>query len=189
MDSYQARTIHSQIYTSNIHFSHVSAGEFGIVYKGFLAGQYSDEVVAIKTLKGEVKFNINLRLHLLNLECITYSRSYNYTNHNNIMHLGYRVNVVFAPYIIIVYMFLTGFINESGIQELLSECAIMKNFDNLHVMSLKGVCLDGGPVPYIVLPYMTNGNLLSYLKKKRHDLVVMEENNTENEAHSQVGLL
>ena len=28
------------------------AGEFGIVYKGYLAGQYIDEVVAIKTLKG-----------------------------------------------------------------------------------------------------------------------------------------
>ena len=28
------------------------AGEFGIVYKGYLVGQYVDEVVAIKTLKG-----------------------------------------------------------------------------------------------------------------------------------------
>ena len=28
------------------------AGEFGIVYKGCLAGQYTDEIVAIKTLKG-----------------------------------------------------------------------------------------------------------------------------------------
>ena len=31
-----------------------NAGEFGIVYKGILAGQHSDEVVAIKTLKGNV---------------------------------------------------------------------------------------------------------------------------------------
>ena len=29
-------------------------GEFGIVYKGCLTGQYIDEVVAIKTLKGEL---------------------------------------------------------------------------------------------------------------------------------------
>ena len=27
-------------------------GEFGIVYKGYLTGQPTDEVVAIKTLKG-----------------------------------------------------------------------------------------------------------------------------------------
>ena len=28
------------------------AGEFGIVYKGYIVDQYIDEVVAIKTLKG-----------------------------------------------------------------------------------------------------------------------------------------
>ena len=39
-------------------------------------------------------------------------------------------------------------------------------------MELKGVCLDGGPVPYLVLPYMANGSLLSYLKKQRSSLVV-----------------
>ena len=52
----------------------------------------------------------------------------------------------------------------------------MKNFANLHVMSLKGVCLDGGPVPYIVLPYMANGSLASYLKKERKNLVLMKDN-------------
>ena len=29
------------------------SGEFGIVYKGCLTGKYTDEIVAIKTLKGE----------------------------------------------------------------------------------------------------------------------------------------
>ena len=29
-------------------------GEFGIVYKGYLAKQYTDEIVAIKTLKGKI---------------------------------------------------------------------------------------------------------------------------------------
>ena len=59
----------------------------------------------------------------------------------------------------------------------------MKNFANLHVMSLKGVCLDGGPVPYIVLPYMANGSLASYLKKERKNLVMMKDNdNTSNVA-------
>ena len=29
-------------------------GEFGIVYKGYLAGQYNNECVAIKTLKGKM---------------------------------------------------------------------------------------------------------------------------------------
>ena len=33
------------------------AGEFGIVYKGCLAGKYTDEIVAIKTLKGEQEYH------------------------------------------------------------------------------------------------------------------------------------
>ena len=32
----------------------LNSGEFGIVYKGYLAEQYTDEIVAIKTLKGEL---------------------------------------------------------------------------------------------------------------------------------------
>jgi hypothetical protein len=44
---------HCTIYTGIILLTtSILAGEFGIVYKGCLAGQYTDEVVAIKTLKG-----------------------------------------------------------------------------------------------------------------------------------------
>ena len=63
----------------------------------------------------------------------------------------------------------------------------MKHFSNLHVMSLKGVCLDGGPVPYIVLPYMANGSLAAYLKKERKNLVMTKDKtcSDENEPQSQ----
>ena len=54
----------------------------------------------------------------------------------------------------------------------------MKNFSNLHVMSLKGVCLDGGPVPYVILPCMANGSLAAYLKKERKNLVMIKTNST-----------
>ena len=37
--------------------------EFGIVYKGYLTEKYTDEVVAIKTLKGELM--IHKSLHAL----------------------------------------------------------------------------------------------------------------------------
>ena len=46
------------------------AGEFGIVYKGCLTGQYTDEIVAIKTLKGEQKYQVvYLNLCLLSFHC------------------------------------------------------------------------------------------------------------------------
>ena len=67
----------------------------------------------------------------------------------------------------------------------------MKSLNHLHVMTLKGVCLDGGPVPYIVLPYMANGSLLSYLKKERSNLTVsmVEGDSGEEEMQSQVSLI
>ena len=62
----------------------------------------------------------------------------------------------------------------------------MKDFDNPHVMTLKGVCLDGGPVPYVVLPYMANGSLLTYLRKERCNLVIKKDANNESEMQPQV---
>ena len=109
------------------------------MYKGYLVSQHTDQIVAIKTLKGI--FN---------------------AQHNNYYHW---LKVVLN----------SGFIDNYAIQELLNECAKMKDFNNLHVMTLKGVCLDGGPVPYIVLPYMANGSLLTYLRKQRSNLVLKKE--------------
>ncbi len=48
----------------------------------------------------------------------------------------------------------------------------MKHFDHQNVLSLVGVCLDAGPAPYVVLPFMANGSLLSYLKKERANILL-----------------
>ena len=48
----------------------------------------------------------------------------------------------------------------------------MYKFDHIHVLTLKGVCLDGGPAPYIIMPFMANGSLLAYLKQNRENLVL-----------------
>ena len=51
----------------------------------------------------------------------------------------------------------------------------MSRFKHAHVMGLIGVCLDAGPAPYIVMPYMANGSLLQYLKKERLNLVFTQD--------------
>ena len=51
----------------------------------------------------------------------------------------------------------------------------MLSFNHVNVLTLKGVCLDGGPAPYIIMPFMANGSLLAYLKKKRKRLVISSE--------------
>jgi len=35
--------------------------------------------------------------------------------------------------------------------------------------------VDGGPTPYIVMPFMANGSLLSYLKADRKNLLIPED--------------
>ena len=60
---------------------------------------------------------------------------------------------------------------------MLKECLRMSKFDHLHVLTLKGVCLDGGPAPYIIMPFMANGSLLAYLRKNRKTLIVSNKNN------------
>ena len=57
-------------------------------------------------------------------------------------------------------------------QNLLKECAKMSKFDHPNVLKMTGVCLDGGPTPFIVMPFMSNGSLLSYLKQERQNLVL-----------------
>ena len=57
-------------------------------------------------------------------------------------------------------------------EKLVEESVKMSRFKHPHVMGLIGVCLDAGPAPYIVMPYMANGCLLDYLKKKRANLVL-----------------
>ena len=49
----------------------------------------------------------------------------------------------------------------------------MQDFSHPHIMSLIGVCLDAGVG--VVMPYMANGSVLSYLKKERETLLLSDE--------------
>ncbi len=51
----------------------------------------------------------------------------------------------------------------------------MQEFHHPHIMSLIGVCLDAGPGISMVMPFMSNGSLLDYLKKERSNLLIEEE--------------
>ena len=57
---------------------------------------------------------------------------------------------------------------------LIEESLKMMNFDHVNVLNLLGVCVDTGSAPYIVMPLMSHGSLLSYLKRERHNLTVCE---------------
>ena len=55
----------------------------------------------------------------------------------------------------------------------------MHKFEHKNVLTLRGVCLDGGPAPYIIMPFMANGSLLAYLKNNRSTLLVSSKEQNE----------
>ncbi len=59
---------------------------------------------------------------------------------------------------------------------MIQEAIKMRDFEHPNVLGLIGVSIDVhvGGSPYIVMPFMANGSLLSYLKKERANLTIAE---------------
>ena len=57
----------------------------------------------------------------------------------------------------------------------MEESKIMSKFDHPNVMKLLGVSISKGKTPFIVMPFMAQGSLLSYLRKNRAQLTVENE--------------
>jgi serine/threonine protein kinase len=55
------------------------------------------------------------------------------------------------------------------VEEFVSESAVMLDFDHPNVLKLLGVCFDtDDQLPVIILPYMANGDLKSFLRNQRN---------------------
>jgi len=65
-----------------------------------------------------------------------------------------------------------AFFDQNEINKIMEESVKMKQFNHPNVMSLIGVCTDADPAPYIIMPFMANGSLLSYLRKERPNLLL-----------------
>ena len=55
---------------------------------------------------------------------------------------------------------------------MVKESLKMEGVEHPHVLNIIGVCVDAGPAPYIIMPFMSNGSLLAYIKKEKINLVV-----------------
>lgn len=54
---------------------------------------------------------------------------------------------------------------------MIKESVKMHGLEHPHVLNIIGVCVDGGPAPYIIMPFMANGSLLTYIRKEKNKLV------------------
>ena len=70
------------------------------------------------------------------------------------------------------YSYLTGFILEDIVDDFREECMKLSQLKHPNIMETVGVCLDGGAVPFLVMPFMSNGNLLQHLKTNRKKFVL-----------------
>ena len=66
---------------------------------------------------------------------------------------------------------LTGFFDQNRATDMIKESVKMHGLEHPHVLSIIGVCVDAGPSPYIVMPFMANGSLLTYIRKEKNKLV------------------
>lgn len=73
-----------------------------------------------------------------------------------------------------------GAFTSSELDALVEESVIMSRFDHRNVMKLIGVSIENiYNTLYIVMPYMTNGSLLAYLRKHRAELTIENDDDTE----------
>ena len=65
--------------------------------------------------------------------------------------------------------------SEEQLSAFLAESLIMKDFRHPHILGLVGVCFDAPDgSPYIVLPFMANGSVKTYLRQKRVHVLDVE---------------
>ena len=50
----------------------------------------------------------------------------------------------------------------------------MLSFEHTNVMSLVGVCLNGD-IPLLIMPFMSNGSVLEFVKHHREELLCIDE--------------
>ena len=62
----------------------------------------------------------------------------------------------------------------SDVSRLSKEIKLMVSFNHPNVMTLRGVCLDQEN-PLLIMPFMTNGNLLAYVRQNKNTLMFDNE--------------
>ena len=73
-----------------------------------------------------------------------------------------------------------GVYSQEEVDAMLEESLILKHFQHQNVLNLIGVCTEAYPAPYIVMPFMSNGSLLKYLRENKRTLVLSSQDDEDN---------
>eukprot|EP00731_Ephydatia_muelleri_P021558 Em0014g149a len=108
----------------------------------------SDQIRVMHTI-GEGEFGVVYKAHLLQL------------------------NTRAEPQLVAVKT-LKGLFTMNDLCSMMGEILKMQDFHHPHVMTLIGVSFDANHTPSMVMPFMANGSLLSYLKNNRSSLLLAQ---------------
>ena len=77
-----------------------------------------------------------------------------------------------SPLCRVYCIYLADIDSKEQLSAFLAESLIMKDFHHPHILGLLGVCFDAPDgTPFIILPFMVNGSVKTYLKEKRLHLL------------------
>ena len=68
----------------------------------------------------------------------------------------------------------TALFSTQDIERMAKEVSAMLNFKHSNVMPLIGVCLDG-EMPLIIMPFMSNGSVLEFVKSHREEMFLCSD--------------
>ena len=71
------------------------------------------------------------------------------------------------------YTFSSALFTQTDMERLAKEVSTMLSFEHTNVMSLIGVCIDG-EMPLLIMPFMSNGSVLEFVKHHRDELFCSE---------------
>ena len=80
--------------------------------------------------------------------------------------------LLLSPYIY------TALFSSHDMERMTKEVSTMLNFKHPNVMPLIGVCLDG-EMPLIIMPFMSNGSVLEFVKSHRENMFLCSHAKTE----------
>ena len=168
-------------------------GEYGIVYKAHLTRGGLPQLVAVKMVKGIYMY---ICMIVYNIHVHTQTHSHTHT-HSLPPSLSLSLSPLSLPLPLPLPLSLplslspplspppppppplspslslrTGFFGITDIQKMMEEIVIMQQFNHNNVLRLLGVVVVGLSGPSIVMPFMANGNLSSYLRKNQETVIL-----------------
>ena len=72
----------------------------------------------------------------------------------------------------------------NDVHNMTDEILKMKHFAHPNVMALIGVCVSIGGGPAIVMPYMENGSLLSYLRNDKKNITTSDDHDLDTVSYT-----